>query len=270
MTNQKDIITYNSQDGKLSFNVNVFEQRVWLNQEQIAQLFGKNRRTISEHINNIFREGELDENVVCRNFRHTTEHGAIKGKQQNVSVKYYNLDMILSVGYRVKSARGMQFRLWANEVLKGYLVNGYSINETRIKKIEEKIDNLSSELRAEFKAEIKQINQSLLQIASKPINIYNQINLTSNKLEQKALELIDQLIIQTKTDNKLKTQLEEIKTNLKSTPKDQNTKEKITKFFTNLGDENSKLNKQIKSAGIAKKIIAELVKLGEKLRELFW
>jgi hypothetical protein len=76
--------------------------------------------------------------------------------------------------------------------------------------------------------------------------------------------------MQTKTGNKLKTQLEEIKANLKTSPKDQNTKEKITKFFTNLGDENSKLNKQIKSAGITKKIITELIKLGKKLKDLLW
>ena len=77
----------------------------------MGQLFGKARTTITEHINNIFVESELQENMVCRNFRHTTQHGAIAGKTQDVSVKFYNLDVIISVGYRVKSPQGTQFRI---------------------------------------------------------------------------------------------------------------------------------------------------------------
>lgn len=81
-----------------------FEQdTVWLTQEQMEKLFKKGRTTITEHINNIFTEGELEEDVVCRYFRHTTQHGAIKGKTQTRNIKYYNLDVIISVGYRVKS-----------------------------------------------------------------------------------------------------------------------------------------------------------------------
>jgi hypothetical protein len=267
MTNSKEILTYQSQDGKLSFNVNVFEETVWLTQKQMAELFAKDVRTINEHIGNVFKEEEVDKISTIRKFRIVQQEG---GRSVARDVDHYNLDIIISVGYRVKSSRGTQFRIWATKILKSYLINGYAINETRIKKLEEKIDNLSSELRAEFKAEIKQINQNLLQIANKPINIYNQISLTGGKLEQKAIDLIDQLIIQTKADNKLKKQLEEIKANLKSSPKDQNAKEEIAKFFTNLGDKNSKLHKQIKSVGIAKKMIAELVKLGEKLKDLLW
>lgn len=84
----------------------------------MAQLFGKGRTTITEHIGNIFKEGELDEEKVCRKFRHTTQHGAIEGLLQTQEVKYYNLDVIISVGYRVKSRQGTMFRIWAFEAYK--------------------------------------------------------------------------------------------------------------------------------------------------------
>ena len=89
------------------------DETVWLTQEQMAQLFGKGRTTITEHIGNIFKEGELKEEKVCRKFRHTTQHGAIEGLLQTQEVKYYNLDVIISVGYRVKSRQGTMFRIWA-------------------------------------------------------------------------------------------------------------------------------------------------------------
>jgi hypothetical protein len=83
---QKDIIIYNSEDGKISFNVNIFDESVWLNQEQIGQLFGKARNTISEHINQIFKDEELSQEVVCRKFRNTTQHGALQGKTQTKEI----------------------------------------------------------------------------------------------------------------------------------------------------------------------------------------
>ena len=86
------------------------EETVWLSQEQMALLFGKGRSTITEHIRNIFAEGELQKEVVCRKFRHTTQHGAIAGKIQDVTTTLYNLDVIISVGYRVKSAAELIFR----------------------------------------------------------------------------------------------------------------------------------------------------------------
>ena len=88
----------------------------------MAQLFGKARTTITEHIQNIFKEGELNEEMVCRNFRLTTQHGAIEGKTQKVLVKLYSLDVIISVGYRVKSISGTQFRIWATKRLNEYLL----------------------------------------------------------------------------------------------------------------------------------------------------
>ena len=128
-----EIIIYQNPDGNIKIDVRLEEETVWLTQEQMAMLFGKARNTITEHIQNVFKEGELDEKVVCRNFRHTTQHGAIQGKTQDTSVKYYNLDVIISVGYRVKSKQGTQFRIWATQRLKEYIIKGFALNDERFK-----------------------------------------------------------------------------------------------------------------------------------------
>jgi hypothetical protein len=109
------IIIYQNSDGNIKVDVLLEDETVWLNQDQMAILFGKARSTISEHIQHVFDEGELDEKVVCREFRHTTQHGAIEGKTQEKSIKFYNLDVIITVGYRVKSPQGTQFRIWATQ-----------------------------------------------------------------------------------------------------------------------------------------------------------
>jgi hypothetical protein len=101
----------------------------------MALLFDKGRSTITEHIKNIFQEGELDEKVVCRNFRHTMPHGAIEGKMQEKEVRYYNLDVIISVGYRVKSLRGTQFRIWATKRLNEYIRKGFTMDDERLKNL---------------------------------------------------------------------------------------------------------------------------------------
>ncbi|MCL2511669.1 MAG: virulence RhuM family protein [Bacteroidales bacterium] len=116
--NKGEILIYESPNGNIKIDVILEDETVWLSQEQMTLLFGKGRSTITEHIRNIFVEGELQEEVVCRKFRHTTQHGAIAGKTQEVSVKYYNLDAIISVGYRVKSHQGTRFRMWATQRLK--------------------------------------------------------------------------------------------------------------------------------------------------------
>ena len=128
-----EILIYQNQDGNIKIDVRLEEETVWLSQEQMATLFGKARTTITEHIQNVFKEAELDEKVVCRNFRHTTQHGAIEGKTQEVSVKNYNLDVIISVGYRVKSPQGTQFRIWATQRLKEYIIKGFALNDDRFK-----------------------------------------------------------------------------------------------------------------------------------------
>ena len=140
--NQKgEIVIYQTADGETSIDVKLENETVWLTQGQMAALFEKDKRTISEHITNIFKEGELTREVVIRNFRITTPHGAIHGKTQTRDVVYYNLDVIISVGYRVKSKRGTQFRIWANSVLKDYLIKGYAVRNDLI---QQKYNNLKA------------------------------------------------------------------------------------------------------------------------------
>ncbi len=128
-----EILIYQNTAGDIKIDVRLEEETVWLTQAQMGQLFGKDKRTISEHIGNIFKEGELDENVVVRKFRTTTQHGAIAGKTQEVEVNGYNLDVIISVGYRVKSPQGTQFRIWATQRLKEYIIKGFALNDDRFK-----------------------------------------------------------------------------------------------------------------------------------------
>jgi prophage maintenance system killer protein len=125
----KELILYNTPDGDITIDVLVENESVWLSQKQMGILFERNKQTISEHISNIFKEGELIEEVVVRKSRTTTPHGAITGKTQTTDVLLYNLDVVISVGYRVKSQRGTQFRIWANSVLKDYILKGYAVND---------------------------------------------------------------------------------------------------------------------------------------------
>ncbi len=121
-----EIIFYQSEDGQASVDVHLMNETVWLTQAQMVDLFQRDKRTVSEHIRNIFKEGELAENAVVRKSRTTASDG--KKYQTN----FYNLDVIISAGYRIKSQRGTQFRIWATTVLKDHLVQGYSINQRRL------------------------------------------------------------------------------------------------------------------------------------------
>ena len=133
MENDSEIIIYTAPDGTTKLQVQLKDETVWLTQEQMASLFGKGRSTITEHIGNIFKENELDEKEVCRFFRHTTKHGAIEGKTQTKQVKYYNLDVIISVGYRVKSPQGTKFRQWATKRIHEYIVKGFTMDDEKLK-----------------------------------------------------------------------------------------------------------------------------------------
>jgi hypothetical protein len=128
-----EIIIYQNSDGNIKIDVRLEEETVWLTQAQLCELFQKSKATISEHIKNVFEEGELDEGVVVRKFRTTTPHGAMAGKTQQVEVNGYNLDVIISVGYRVKSVQGTQFRIWATQRLKEYIIKGFALNDDRFK-----------------------------------------------------------------------------------------------------------------------------------------
>ena len=136
MKSNSEIILYQS-DNSVQLEVRMEDETVWLTQAQIAELFQKERSVVTKHINNIFKEGELDENSNVH-FLHITN--------SDKPTKFYNLDVIISVGYRVKSKRGTQFRIWANQVLKNYLLKGYAVNqrienlEKRVSSAEDKID----------------------------------------------------------------------------------------------------------------------------------
>lgn len=125
-----EIILYQNSDGSIKLEVRLGEETVWLTQAQMAQLFGKDKRTISEHIGNIFKEGELTESSTVRKFRTVQQEGDRKVERE---LEYYNLDVIISVGYRVKSQQGTQFRIWATQRLKEYIIKGFALNDERFK-----------------------------------------------------------------------------------------------------------------------------------------
>ena len=110
----------------------------------MAVLFNRDIKTIGKHINNVFKEGELNKEVVVAKFATTTQHGAVKGKTQTKNVEYYNLDIIISVGYRVKSLEGTQFRQWATKKLKDFLVQGYAVNEKRLEQKNQEVLHLKT------------------------------------------------------------------------------------------------------------------------------
>lgn len=134
MSNQTtNFLIYNLPDEKLSVDIIVKDETIWISQKGLSELFGIDRTGIGKHLKNIFSDGELDEKVVCANFAHTTEHGAIKGKTQVSNSKYYNLDAIISVGYRVNSFKATKFRIWATSVLKEYMKKGFVLDDERLK-----------------------------------------------------------------------------------------------------------------------------------------
>lgn len=128
---KNEIILFENQGVKLE--VNLKDETVWLTQKQMAELFDKDRRTITRHIQNIYKDEELNENAVCSFFEHTANDG------KKYKVQYYNLDMIISIGYRVNSKRGVMFRKWATQILKDYMLKGYAVNQKRLEYLEKTI-----------------------------------------------------------------------------------------------------------------------------------
>ncbi len=124
-TTNSQILIYQAEDGSLATEVRLLGDTVWLRQEQMSELFGRERSVITKHVRNVFKEGELDADSVCENFAHTAEDG------KTYQVRHYNLDVIISVGYRVKSGEGTRFRQWATRVLREHLTQGYTINRQR-------------------------------------------------------------------------------------------------------------------------------------------
>ncbi|MBI4793838.1 MAG: virulence protein RhuM/Fic/DOC family protein [Deltaproteobacteria bacterium] len=134
-----EIILYQSEDGRAALDVRLQDETVWLSQKQISSLFETERSVITKHINNIFRTEELDVKAVCANFAHTA------ADNKTYRTNYYNLDVIIAVGYRVNAKRGTQFRIWATSVLKDHLVRGYSLNQRRL--AEKGVDEVRQVLR---------------------------------------------------------------------------------------------------------------------------
>lgn len=136
---QAPVSIYQSADGSIATEVRLEGETVWLTQKQMAELFDKDIRTINEHVINVFEEGELEREATIRNFRIVRQEGK---RQVEREIEHYNLDVIISVGYRVKSRQGTQFRIWANRVLKNYLVQGYALNQQRLEAQQEKMAEL--------------------------------------------------------------------------------------------------------------------------------
>jgi hypothetical protein len=134
---EQNIVIYKTKNGP-ELIVKFEKETLWLTQAQIAVLFGTQRPAITKHLNNIFKSGELDENSVCSILEHTASDG------KKYKTKFYNLDAIISVGYRVNSFRATQFRIWATKVLKNYLVNGYAINEKRLLEQTQKLKEIQN------------------------------------------------------------------------------------------------------------------------------
>lgn len=135
MSNNKEnteIILFKTDDGKIKIDVLIEDETVWLTQEQMAQLFEKGRTTITEHIGNVYKEGELERDRTCRKFRQVRKEGAREVERE---IDYYNLDVIISVGYRVKSLRGTQFRQWATQRLREYIIKGFTMDDARLKEL---------------------------------------------------------------------------------------------------------------------------------------
>ncbi|MBN2635596.1 MAG: virulence RhuM family protein [Prolixibacteraceae bacterium] len=198
-----EVIIYKSQDGSIKVDVQILDETVWLTQNQMGELFGKSKKTISEHITNIFKEGELSEALVVRKFRTTSQHGAIADKTQTREVNFYNLDVIISVGYRVKSQQGTQFRIWATQRLKEYIIKGFSLNDERFKtgssmnyfnELQERIREIRVSERF-FYQKVKDIYSTSIDYDPKDEKTFEFFKIVQNKLlwaisQQTAAELV--------------------------------------------------------------------------------
>ena len=198
-----DIIIYKNPNGSIKIDVRLEEENVWLTQDQMATLFSKAKSTINEHIKNVFAEGELDEKVVIRKFRITTRHGAIAEKTQEIEVNGYNLDVVISVGYRVKSPQGTLFRIWATQRLKEYIIKGFTLNDDRFKtgtsmnyfnELQERIHGIRLSERF-FYQKIKDIYTTSIDYEFKAEKTIDFFKVVQNKLlwaisEQTAAELV--------------------------------------------------------------------------------
>jgi hypothetical protein len=195
-----DILIYQNPDGNIKIDVRLHEETVWLTQAQMGQLFGKDKRTISEHISNIFNEGELEKSSTVRKFRTVQTEGSREVERE---LDHYNLDVIISVGYRVKSVQGTQFRIWATQRLKEYIIKGFTLNDDRFKagssmnyfnELQERIREIRLSEKF-FYQKIKDIYATSIDYDTKDVKTIEFFKIVQNKLlwaisEQTAAELV--------------------------------------------------------------------------------
>jgi hypothetical protein len=195
-----EIIIYQNLDGNIKIDVHLEDETVWLNQDQMATLFGKARNTITEHIQNVYEEGELEQNRTSRKFRQVRTEGKREVERE---IDHYNLDVIISVGYRVKSVQGTQFRIWATQCLKEYIIKGFTLNDDRFKsgnsmnyfnELQERIREIRLSERF-FYQKIKDIYTTSIDYEPKDEKTIEFFKVVQNKLlwaisEQTAAELV--------------------------------------------------------------------------------
>jgi len=198
--NTGEILIYQNTDGNIKIDVRLEEETVWLTQDQMATLFGKGRSTITEHIGNVYEEGELEQNSTSRKFRLVRKEGTREVERE---IDYYNLDVIISVGYRVKSPQGTQFRIWATQRLKEYIIKGFALNDDRFKsgnsmnyfnELQERIREIRISERF-FYQKIKDIYTTSIDYDTKDEKTVEFFKVVQNKLlwaisEQTAAELV--------------------------------------------------------------------------------
>ena len=201
MSEKNEIVIYTTPEGKETFEVNLKKDTVWLSQKQMAGLFEKDVRTVNEHISNIYKEKELIKSSTIRKFRIVQKEG---NRQVERARSCYNLDVIISVGYRVKSQRGTQFRIWATNVLKDHLIKGYTINQKRMREDRAKLKEFQKTSR---------IMERLLQ--NKVLDSTEATGLLKVILDyQKALHLLDEYDFQKLEIKKVTTLLRLYRSNI--------------------------------------------------------
>ena len=163
-----NFVLFTTEKGKVNIDVYFQDETLWLSQKSIAELFEKGRSTITEHLKKIFEDGELLEEVVCRNFRHTTRHGAMEYLKQEKEVKFYNLKAITAVGYKVNSHRAIEFRKWATNVLHEYIIKGFAMDDERLKQMQ----HFGIDYFEEMLERIREIRMSERRLYQKITDIY--------------------------------------------------------------------------------------------------
>ena len=184
--NKGEIVIYTAKDGSISLNTRLEDDTIWLTQDMIVKLFESSKANVSEHIKHIFEEDELNKDSTVRKFRTVQKEG---NRQVSRELEYYNLDMILSVGYRIKSKTATQFRRWATSVLKDYITKGYALNEKRLKEQQTQISTLKNSIALMERSLLNQIEN--LDIAREVSKILNNFALGLNLLDDYDHKLLD-------------------------------------------------------------------------------